>query len=759
MYLLRFVRLFGLLLLVCLCLGAGHVAAQISEGGTPPSFTLRATSPFTPQSAWVAPADAVPTVQTKMLDVPALLAEDAIEQEKGIPYRFGYPFEVTYDMTSSGTWDTLPDGGRLWRLRIECPDAYSINLVYRKFWLPPNAKFFVYDDNQDYVIGAFTERNNKEYGAFATAPVPGAVSILEYYEPPNTSEPGIISIQRIVHGYKDIFAPSTIKEATGFGSSGSCNNNVNCPEGELWQDDKRAVAMILTSGGYRICTGTLVNNVREDFTPYFLTANHCLGSETSWIFMFNYESPTCTNVDGPTWMTVQGSIRRANSYGSDFALLELLEQPPDSYNVYYAGWSAIDNAAQSAVGIHHPSGDIKKISIDYDPVVNANYGGVQCWRVVQWDDGTTEPGSSGSPLFDSLTHRIVGQLYGGTASCDSWTSDFYGKFSVSWTGNGTPATRLKDWLDPDSTGALVLDGLDPNGVTFTAIPTMGDAPLDVEFAGASQLAVDSWTWAFGDGDSAYVQAPAHRYASPGTYDVTLTVTAGADTARRYRTDYIVVLADTLRGSDQIVPKFSEIQVTIDGANTLPLTQIQIPLQFAGTLDLTLDSLSTIGCRTDYFESKSFVDFNNTAKQATIQLISSYTGSSPPLDPGVGPLVKLWFTVGSATGGDSTVINLAGYNSFAPRFAGSLAVYEPKIESPVLAYENCCIGIRGDVDLSGAINVADLSYLIAYLFRAGPEPSCMEEADVDLTGVVSVADVTYLIAFLFRGGPDPYLCSP
>ena len=131
--------------------------------------------------------------------------------------------------------------------------------------------------------------------------------------------------------------------------------------------------------------------------------------------MFNYESPNCANNDGPTWMTVQGSIKRANNAFSDFALLELLETPPDSYSVYYSGWSAINEAAQSSVGIHHPSGDIKKISFDYDALLSANYGTSgepSHWRVIQWDDGTTEPGSSGSPLFDSLTHRIVGQLHG-----------------------------------------------------------------------------------------------------------------------------------------------------------------------------------------------------------------------------------------------------------------------------------------------------------------------------------------------------------
>ncbi len=317
------------------CLIAGAAQAQISEGGVPYSFGKAVRVD-------------VGTVTTARVDARAMLAQDAAAEGKDVPLRFGYPFDVDYTLDNSGTWETLPDGARLWRLKIESPGAYSINLVYRAFWLPAGAKFFIYTPDRSYVIGAFTERNNKDYGEFATAPVPGDACILEYYEPAGTSSPGIISIQRIVHAYRNLFDRQFVKDALNFGESGSCNNNVNCPVGDDWQDDKRAVAMILTSGGYRICTGSLVNNVREDFTPYFLTANHCLGGESTWIFMFNYESPSCANVDGPTWMTVSGCVRRSTYAYSDFALLELSETPPDSYNVYYAGWSATGVAPQSA---------------------------------------------------------------------------------------------------------------------------------------------------------------------------------------------------------------------------------------------------------------------------------------------------------------------------------------------------------------------------------------------------------------------------
>ncbi len=481
---------FSLLLVL---ITSGSTMAQLSLGGTPVSFNKALTAK-------------IETVTMGQVDVEALLAEDEIDMKNAMPFRFGYPFDVEYNLENSGTWEKLPDGSRIWRLRIECPGAYSINLIYDDFWLPEGARYFIYNEDKSMVIGAFSAQNNKEHGEFATELVKGDVSILEYYEPANVRAPGRISISRIVHGYRNMFSWDVAKKVVDydkdFGGSGSCNNNVNCPEGADWQDQKRAVAMVLLSGGTRWCSGTMVNNVRQDLTPYFLTANHCLGSESTWIIMFNYESPNCNNIDGPTWMTVSGTTLRASNAYSDFGLLELSVQPPDSYNVYYAGWNAVDTAADSVVAIHHPAGDIKKISFDYDRITATSYLGTSVpgdnshWRVGQWEDGTTEPGSSGSAIFDREKH-IKGQLHGGYASCTSITSDYYGKFSQSWSYGSTASTRLRDWLDPDNTGTLVLDGRDAAGLSIAHTPltdtkdTLNDYEVTATITTVNNLIADS----------------------------------------------------------------------------------------------------------------------------------------------------------------------------------------------------------------------------------------------------------------------------
>ena len=424
--------------------------SQISHGGTPYSFNhqgLKASIDFR----------IIPEI-----DIEELMSEDAMEEkDSDIPWRFGKDVAVHFNLNNSGTWESLPNGDRIWRLEIISYGAYSLNLIYNKFYMPKGAKLFLYNNEKSQTIGSFTSENHKPDGGFATIPVIGESCILEYYEPVEYFGEGVIEINYIIHAYKDFYAVFN----KGFGSSGACNVNVNCPEGEGWEEQKQGVAMVLNHNNSRICSGSMVNNTAQDGTPYFLTANHCKGGENTWIIMFNYESPSCESIDGPTNQSVQYSTLKASNAASDFCLVELSEVPPFEYNVFYNGWNLLDEVGQSSTCIHHPKGDIKKISFDYDLKISDKYLGTQSydgshWKIEQWDLGTTEPGSSGSPLFNGSKH-IVGQLHGGYASCSSLTADWFGKFSMSWDFGDQPDTKLMNWLDPIGDSPDSLDGFYP----------------------------------------------------------------------------------------------------------------------------------------------------------------------------------------------------------------------------------------------------------------------------------------------------------
>ena len=106
----------------------------------------------------------------------------------------------------------------------------------------------------------------------------------------------------------------------------------------------------------------------------------------------------------------------------------------------------------TTTAIHHPLGQPKKISFDDDaPRKSGNQ-----WRILQWDVGVTEPGSSGSPLF-TPEGLVVGQLCCGLAACGSPFDDYYGRLDAEWS-------LLAPYLDPLGSGATTLPGLSLVGI-------------------------------------------------------------------------------------------------------------------------------------------------------------------------------------------------------------------------------------------------------------------------------------------------------
>lgn len=427
-------------------------------------------------------------------DIKKTLHEDSLCKEKnpnGLQ-RTSVPIPMTLDLIKEGICTDLDDGGKLWQMEIHAEKALALDFVFSKFWLPKGGRFFIFNPLTNETIGAITsqfltgEKNSPH--RFSTRIIKGDNVILEYYQPIGESEQPVILVEKAYYTYMPI---------QDFNRSSGCEVDVNCSEGNGWQKEKNAVARVYAkfNQGGTWCSGALVNNMQNDLTPYFLTANHCLRYDNSqaggyveekdaisdnnladWVFYWGYELDSCsaTTIPDDSKTTIGATIKANNPY-TDFALLQLQEDPFflsifEDFIPYYLGWDATGSSGTGGVCIHHPQGDVKKIStysctpqtiqVDNSP---SAYWGVQ-WIETENGFGIIESGSSGSPLINNY-HHVIGQLngFGGTLNCYNHTGiSGYGKLSVSWTGNGNSDNRrrLDYWLNPTN-NIQVVNGLFP----------------------------------------------------------------------------------------------------------------------------------------------------------------------------------------------------------------------------------------------------------------------------------------------------------
>jgi len=529
--------------LIAFFLSALSVSAQISHGGHPHFKSSVNKMKF---KTVVMPEINIQKVKSERVDGKVSRLKHA---------RFAHEFILANTPDNSGTWTVLNTGQRIWTLAISSPGAYSLNLVFEKFRLPTGGKLFIYNDDSDRVLGAYTEKNNKASGRFAIEPLAGDELIIEYIEPLNAEFEVELELGRVYHDYKNIFRELNSKSGSTKSSSGECNVNVNCAEGFEWQVEKRAVCHITYRGW--IASGALINNSKNDGRPYILTAHHVISKEAdaeSAIFYFNYEAESCEGTSGSKSQSISGSTLRATTDGLDFTLLEMSSIPPSIYQPYYAGWDRSGDVTSQTVCIHHPNGDVKKISIDYDPPTTGSYTDSEYtfdknthWHIANWELGTTEGGSSGSPLFDTQ-HRIIGDLTGGDANCSNSVDDYYAKFSSSWDTYPSKENQLKYWLDPDNTGVLALDGYNPSIKTDKNIVCV-DAEVEVSFDFGSDY--DTYLWEFGSDatpSTATTKGP-HivSYSQSGLKPINLVYTKGDLTEKEFSNVTII---------DDAVPDFS-----------------------------------------------------------------------------------------------------------------------------------------------------------------------------------------------------------
>lgn len=282
-------------------------------------------------------------------------------------------------------------------------------------------------------------------------------------------------IKKVVHGYKGIG-----KMTNGSpGASENCNNNIECFP--VWDLHSDAVGLVLLSNGEELCSGSLVLSADQSFRPYFLSAFHCIDTDFNgaiaeaerdnaeeWMFKFQFKYSSCSGNTPVLSYNYNGSTFRAGWFNTDFLLMELNNSPIENNQVSWAGWDRSTNIPTSGAGIHHPAGDVMKISLDNNQFQTSSWNGVNNHWLLSYDDGVVQHGSSGSPIFNQ-NNRIVGQLHGNQNYNETQTycnqpSAEYGMLSVSWAGGGTNETRLSNWLDPCNSGNITTNTSRPPSI-------------------------------------------------------------------------------------------------------------------------------------------------------------------------------------------------------------------------------------------------------------------------------------------------------
>lgn len=458
------------------------------------------------------------------------LAKIRLEDEKaqGGPYRYGVAIPVEgmrLGEPGFGRW-SREKGMAVWRFELVSPGARTLDFHFSRLELPLGAELRIIGE------GKGNERRitarDLSGASFYSPYIAGERALLELRVPQSLRHAVALELGAVMHGYRGLF-----ESAEPIQKSGACNVDVACPAGDGWRDQIDSVGhyTFTKNGSGYVCTGTLIANTQRTTRPLFLTANHCISSNSvanTVVVYWNYQSSTCrtpgSSASGtPLSRSIashsqSGATLRANNAASDFALLELNTAVPTAANPFWSGWDRSGATPSSAVGIHHPSGHEKRISVENHPLTVASYlgatgSGTTHWRVADWDQGTTEGGSSGSGLWDP-NKRLIGQLHGGYAACGNDDPDWYGRLSVSWTGGGSSSTRLSDWLDPIGSGVQFLDGYRASSPPPDTTPPTTPSGLSASASGSSAIAL-SWSASTDSGGSGLAGYRIERCAGAG----------------------------------------------------------------------------------------------------------------------------------------------------------------------------------------------------------------------------------------------------
>tara|TARA_Y100000588_G_scaffold219423_1_gene233303 strand:+ start:3207 stop:5375 length:2169 start_codon:yes stop_codon:yes gene_type:complete len=700
--------------------------SQNSLGGIPYSFNNNIV-------------DNSAVILTDVVNREQMLAEDELRPTNS-PYRYGKKFEVAYNFFDYAQKDVIDDY-EVWRLDIISHDALAMSLEFSPFYLSDEASLFMYND--DITLGAYSSINNNEENVFSIPLLRGEVIHMELIIPQNTQTGNSIIISEIIHDYRDI-----LNLSGNYESERDCGDNVNCSSADNYQDPVNAAAF-LDMGGY-ICSGSMINNTNNDLTPYFLTAWHCVTGENvnTFRFYFNYETSGCSGNTASYGSYAYSSdlLVSSGDMDPDFALLLIDDDIYSSWNVFYAGWNRSNSSPTISCGVHHPGGAPKKINFDNDSAYNSGtinwgdgYGTSPAgshWEVY-WDDGGTEGGSSGSPLFDN-NQRIVGQLSGGSGACGTG-SDSYGKLARAWS-----TSNIENWLDPTNSGATAIDGIYTAGEADYVTVTDPNGGETLQTGGTFNI-----TW-----DSNLSSNVSIKLYINSTFNSNITTNTSNDGSYYWNipssiaqgSNYKIKITST---SNSSVYDYSDGTFTISSpAVDLSIGNIDVN---SGVIDIDMYNQSPVsGFQFVLTDSPNYITitgagagvsgtygFTTSTNESGTILGFSLSGAQIP--SGSHTLIELYFDIDNP--GTTTTLCI-----------DDVIISDPDGEALGVNIEGCedvelLSIILGDINFDGAVDILDVVVQVnAILTGMGEDLTSSEftAADINGDGILNVIDVVLLV---------------
>ncbi|MYD85930.1 MAG: hypothetical protein F4Y14_06980, partial [Acidobacteria bacterium] len=522
---------------------AGTASAQpgIEEGPAPSS--IRGLAPLSEVAVLEVPRMA--SVESRSMTGP--------ENPDGPndPFVFADPFAVAAGPSSHGRWEVAADGRTaVWRLRVVSEGAVSLNFGFARYRMPPGGRLRIHTPDDGEVVGPYTEADNEEHGELWTPVLPGGEAVIEVAVPVGRIGEVELEIGSVNRGFRDLRG---LFGGVLIGGRAACNIDVACSQGDPYRDQIRSVGL-MQYGGTVGCSGALLNNTAEDGKPYFLTALHCgfrsdpEGNARSVVVYWNYQKPGCGSGSGSRSQTQSGAQYRAGHVASDIALLELDDALDPAHELFLAGWDVSGSVVGFPVAVHHPRRDLKSITTFSVPAVP----GGDPFFGSQWTQGggTIEGGASGSPMFND-----IGRVAGVSSSIGFGSGCHGGRYYAGRLGSAWAS--LGSWLDPGSTGATSLDGMEA-GTGPLSVRALDDkalkAPGDGESAEALQVDLAPFFRSLGgitftatssDGSAATVSVSGSVVSltpvATGSSTITVTASDSGDSSRSVTGTFLVTV--------------------------------------------------------------------------------------------------------------------------------------------------------------------------------------------------------------------------